>query len=35
MVKQVHVLEETAHAKSVGDGLASEIKNKVASTVKG
>ena len=34
-VKQVHVLEETAHAKSVGDGLASEIKNEVASTVKG
>jgi hypothetical protein len=34
-VKQVRVLEETAHAKSVGDGLASEIKNKVASNVKG
>jgi len=34
-VRQVHVLEETAHAKSVGDGLASEIKNKVASNVKG
>ncbi len=33
-VKQVHVLEETAHAKSVGDGLASEIKNKLASNVK-
>ena len=31
----MHVLEETAHAKSVGDGLASEIKNKVASNVKG
>jgi hypothetical protein len=34
-VRQVHVLEETAHAKSVGDGLASEIKNKVSSNVKG
>ena len=34
-VKQVHVLEVTAHAKSVGDGLASDIKNKVASNVKG
>lgn len=34
-MKQVHVLEETAHAKSVGDGLASEIKNKVASNIKG
>ena len=29
------MLEETAHAKSVGDGLDSEIKNKVASNVKG
>ena len=29
------MLEETAHAKNVGDGLASEIKNKVASNVKG
>ncbi len=29
------MLEETAHAKSVGDGLASEIKNKVASNIKG
>ena len=29
------MLEETAHAKSVGDGLASEIKNKVASDVTG
>ena len=27
-VNQVHVLEETAHAKSVGDGFATEIKNK-------
>ena len=29
------MLEETAHAKSVGDGLAIEIENKVASNVKG
>ena len=29
------MLEETAHAKSVGDGLASDIKNKAASNAKG
>ena len=34
-VTQVHALEETTHAKSVGDGLAIEMKNKVASNVKG
>jgi hypothetical protein len=34
-VRHAHVLEETGKAKSVGDGLASEIKNKVASNVKG
>ena len=34
-VLQAHVLEVTSHAKSVGDGLASEIKNKVTASVKG
>ena len=33
-VLQAHVLEVTSHAKSVGDGLASEIKNKVMASVK-
>ena len=35
IVLQAHVLEVTSHAKSVGDGLASEIKNKVMDSVKG